>query len=102
MAAFETRGVKSFYLEFELDRSHFRRVMRGMRALALDGFNITGPYKEEVVGYLDGMTSEAKAIRAVNTVFRKGNRWIGANTDVDGFLTSLVGEGKFCPRGKKI
>ncbi len=55
----------------------------------LNGFNVTIPYKEKILPYLDKLQKNAKAIQAVNTVLVKNNKLIGYNTDVYGFLESL-------------
>ncbi len=101
-AAFTALDLKAYYLALELGPASFKKVMRGLDRLALDGFNVTVPYKETVLSHLDGLTPKAVAVGAVNTVFRKGKRWTGANTDVSGFLTTLQKEGKFRPRGKTV
>lgn len=101
-AAFRARGVKAFYLSLGLKPEEFHRLMRRMNLLLLDGFNVTVPYKRAVIPYLDALTPEARKVGAVNTVYRHGNRWIGANTDLQGFLDSLYREGRFSPRGKKV
>jgi len=101
-AAFQAVGLKAFYLPFEVSAPEFRRLMRGRRRLSLDGFNVTVPYKETVLPYLDGLNSSARAIGAVNTVVRKGGRWIGFNTDQDGFIRSLEEEARFRIRGKRV
>lgn len=99
-AAFEKRGVKAFYLALEMEKPDFRKTLRGLGKLALEGFNLTVPYKQEVIPFLDRVLPEAGAAGAVNTVFRKNGQWTGANTDVYGFLTSLRLDGKFSPKGK--
>lgn len=99
-AAFASCGIKAYYLALELRPSEFRKLMRKLPHLVLAGFNVTVPFKEEVIPYLDQLTSEAKAVGAVNTVFRKGKKWMGANTDVDGFVASLKKEARFNPKGK--
>jgi shikimate dehydrogenase len=101
-AAFAALGLKAYYLVLEMDLNRFRQVMRNLSRLVLDGFNVTVPYKKEVLPYLDDLTPEARAVGAVNTVFRRGKKWMGANTDVTGFLTSLRMEGSFQIPGKKI
>ncbi len=101
-AAFEASGIKAYYLVLELDRSHFHKLMKGISRLLLNGFNVTVPYKGEILPYLDGLSPEAKAVKAVNTVYRSGSRWVGTNTDIYGFLTSLRHDGRFNPRGKKV
>ena len=101
-AAFERTGWKAHYLAFEFGPKDFRKAMIGLSRFLIEGFNLTVPYKQTVMPYLDALTPEARAVGAVNTVFRRGRRWVGANTDGDGFLTSLQKEGKFVPRGKRI
>lgn len=56
---------------------------------ALEGLNVTIPYKQAVMTYLDELTDAAKAIGAVNCIRRNGKRLIGHNTDVLGFGRSL-------------
>jgi len=53
------------------------------------GFNITIPYKEAIIPYLDELSPAAKVIGAVNTVHIKGGRGYGHNTDVIGFGDTL-------------
>ncbi len=65
-------------------------VLDQIRSGALDGINITIPYKQAVLPYLDGLTSSAQAIGAVNTVYLKDGRLIGENTDAPGFWLDLV------------
>ncbi len=87
--AFDFYGLKSIYFAFERPRARFRYLMRNLKSLLLDGFNVTVPYKETVISYLDGLSREAKLIGAVNTVKKEGRRWVGYNTDSYGFLAGL-------------
>lgn len=61
----------------------------------LVGFNVTIPYKQQIIPFLDELSEEAAAIGAVNTVLVKqiGNQpyTIGYNTDIAGFRNSLGG-----------
>src|SRR3989338_4087619 len=97
--AFDRHKLKSIYFAFERPPARFRYLMRNLRSLLLYGFNVTVPYKWVVIDYLDRLNSEARAIRAVNTVKKENGRWVGYNTDCYGFLTSLRKEGRFNPRG---
>ena len=100
-AAFRKLSIKAFYLPFEVRREDFRRLMKKRARLLLDGFNVTVPYKEEALRWLDKVSPAARAIGAVNTAVRKGKRWYGFNTDSFGFITSLEKDGEFGPRGKR-
>ena len=56
-----------------------------------DGFNVTIPYKEKIINFLDSVDDNAKKIGAVNTIKIKDGRLVGYNTDYIGFLTSIDG-----------
>lgn len=53
------------------------------------GANITIPYKQPVIPFLDDLDSLAETLGAVNTLFKKDNKLLGTNTDVYGFKQSL-------------
>ena len=67
----------------------------------LSGFNITIPYKKEVIQYLDAVDPVAERIGAVNTVVKRGGKLFGYNTDYYGFSYMLNRAG-ISVRGKKI
>ena len=56
---------------------------------AFDGLNVTIPYKEAVIPFLDFLSAEAQAIGAVNTVVFNGGKTIGHNTDAHGFQQTI-------------
>lgn len=56
----------------------------------LEGFNVTLPYKRDVMRYLDGISDEAAAIGAVNCVKIEGGKLYGYNTDIMGLRNSMV------------
>ncbi len=53
------------------------------------GFNITIPYKVDIIPFLDAIDPQAQAIGAVNTVVIKDGHWTGYNTDGQGYVQSL-------------
>ena len=78
--------------EIGLDES-FSKVIDEIKEKNLNGFNVTVPYKQTIIPYLDEIDKEAEKIGAVNTVVNDNGRWIGYNTDGKGYLRSL--ESKF-------
>ena len=54
-----------------------------------DGFNVTIPYKKEIISYLDGLSLDAEKIGSVNTVVRKNGKLYGENTDLFGMEYAL-------------
>lgn len=59
------------------------------RDKGLHGLNITIPHKQTVIPYLDNLTSVARDIGAVNTIYLQESQLIGDNTDAPGFITDL-------------
>ena len=101
MAALKKKRIHGLYISFEIEPRRFQTVMKGLPLLPFNGFNVTVPYKEKVIPFLDALSPEAKIVGAVNTV--KGEKKLkGYNTDVYGFTRSLNEDLKFSPRGKRI
>jgi len=67
----------------------FEHAIQQLKKRHLDGFNITVPYKQHIMPYLDGVDPAAKRVGAVNTVLFKDDKWIGYNTDGWGYVRSL-------------
>ena len=103
-AAFKALGIPAVYKLFPVKESElddFFRKLRDPRS-PIFGLNVTVPYKEQVLRYLDNIVPLAQKIMAVNTiVINKERKLIGYNTDAPGFLSHLV-ELQFNTRGKKI
>ncbi|HEY6822641.1 MAG TPA: shikimate dehydrogenase, partial [Burkholderiales bacterium] len=60
-------------------------LVRAARIMDFAGLNVTYPCKQLVIPLLDALSEEARAIGAVNTVVRDGDRLIGHNTDGSGW-----------------
>lgn len=58
-----------------------------------DGFNVTIPYKKEIIPYLDGLDESADKIGAVNTVVKKHGKYYGYNTDISGMAYAFSRKG---------
>ena len=86
---FFKEGVKDCqYLNFELnDISTLRKLVQKND---IKGLNITIPYKEKVIPFLDEITRQADKIGAVNNIQIKGDKLIGHNTDILGFEQSIL------------
>ena len=55
----------------------------------MDGANITLPFKEKIIKFVDKLTDEAKEANSVNTIYLSNNSVVGHNTDIAGFYLSL-------------
>jgi len=88
-AAYEHHHINARYLNCDVAPEALGDAVRGARAMGWVGFNCSIPHKVAVIKHLDGVGSSAALIGAVNCVVRRGDRYIGENTDGQGFLTAL-------------
>lgn len=79
--------VDAVYNVFDLKQ--IDEVEKVFETEGLIGFNVTIPYKQEIIPFLDELSPQAKSIGAVNTVLIKDGKRIGHNTDCYGFHHSL-------------
>jgi len=86
---FEKKGLAYSYVNFDIDSvSQFPSILKENPELI--GLNVTIPYKESIIPYLDQLSPEAKSIGAVNTIKLLTNgKLIGYNTDYYGFQKSI-------------
>jgi shikimate dehydrogenase len=92
-AAFKALELPFRYLTIEVKPEDLGKAMEGLRAMNMKGINITMPHKTKVLQYLDVVAEDAKLMGAVNTIYRKGDKLYGENTDGKGFLLSLKNGG---------
>ncbi len=87
--AAEALGLNYSYNVFDIRAKDLPAALEGLRALGIVGVNVTIPYKERVVKYLDALSAEASEVQAVNTVLNQNGTLIGYNTDIYGFAEPL-------------
>ena len=87
-AGFHALSLPFQYKSFSIPEQNFEKEFHKLKKNAY-GFNITIPYKEKVIPFLDRLTPKAEQLQAVNTVFFENGTSIGENTDMDGFKQSL-------------
>lgn len=88
-SAFETTNTNGVYLAWEVDATELAETVANIRRYQMYGINLSMPYKEQVIPYLDQLSEEACLIGAVNTVVNREGTLIGYNTDGKGFFKSL-------------
>ncbi|MEZ0389344.1 MAG: shikimate dehydrogenase [Verrucomicrobium sp.] len=89
-AAFRHHGLHWIYVNMEVAPEDLADAVRGAKAQGYVGFNCSLPHKVEVIQHLDGLAESARLIGAVNCAVKRGDQWIGENTDGIGFLNSLL------------
>ena len=87
--AFEATHTNGVYLAWEVEATDLAETVANIRRYQMFGINLSMPYKEQVIPYLDQLSEEARLIGAVNTVVNREGTLIGYNTDGKGFFKSL-------------
>ncbi len=88
-AAIEHLGVDYIYIPFPVKPENLVIALNGFATIGVMGFNATIPHKQAIIPLLSDITTTAKLVGAVNTVWRTETGWKGTNTDVIGFVTPL-------------
>ena len=88
-SAFEATHTNGVYLAWEVEVTDLAETVANIRRYQMYGINLSMPYKEQVIPYLDQLSEEARLIGAVNTVVNREGTLIGYNTDGKGFFKSL-------------
>ena len=85
---FAREGIEADYRLYEIASAEDKAAIDTVREL--EGFNVTAPYKEAIIPYLDSLDETAHAVGAVNVVKSEGERWKGYNTDCTGCMEDLL------------
>ncbi|MFH5831858.1 shikimate dehydrogenase [Halalkalibaculum sp. DA3122] len=82
-------GMDLRYFAVDLDPSEFNGIAAHFNSNRFHGTNITVPYKEMFMDYVDEVEPLARDIGAINTIFKRDYRLVATNTDLYGFLKPL-------------
>lgn len=88
---FKKNNLKATYSLIEIEKKQIKDVISKIRAKELHGVNVTVPYKQDVIPYLDLLINDAKETSSVNTIYLNDkNKIVGENSDVYGFEHSFI------------
>ena len=99
--AFDYMKLPMEYLTIQVKQGDLKAAIEGLRAMNFTGINITMPHKIDVLQYLDYVADDAKIMGAVNTIYVKGGKLYGENTDGKGFMRNLQ-NGNVPTKGKNV
>lgn len=99
-AAFAALGLDKVYVALPVPPGMVPEALAGLRALGLEGANVTMPHKSAVADGVDELSDDARLLRAVNTVVVDGQRLAGHNTDAPGFDRFLRRDAGFDAQGR--
>ncbi len=81
--------INAVYDKVKLEETELKDFINKLRNEEIHGINVTVPFKNKVIKYLDKLTLEVETTNSVNTIYKNGNDLIGHNTDVAGFELGL-------------
>ncbi len=102
MSAIFTLGIDYVYMSFDILPDNLSYAVSQFKKEHIKGFNVTIPYKEAIMPYLDSIDEHAGRIRAVNTINNENGKLKGYNTDGIGYIKSLKEQTGFDPCGKHV
>ena len=81
--------INAVYDKIKLEESELKDFINKLRNEEIHGINVTVPFKNKVIKYLDKLSSEVETTDSVNTIYKSGVDIVGHNTDVAGFELGL-------------
>ena len=81
--------INAIYDKIKLEESELKGFINKLRNEEINGINVTVPFKNKVIKYLDKLSLEVETTESVNTIYKSGDDIIGHNTDVAGFELGL-------------
>ena len=94
-------GLDAIYEKKKLNDEDLENLIRNVKQGNINGVNVTVPFKNAIISYLDDLSNEAKKTHSVNTIYLKDQKVIGHNTDIEGFENAIQNI-KFDFKRKKI
>ena len=94
-------NINALYEKRLLEKNDVEKILSDVRASKFQGINVTVPFKNTVIPFLDQLSDTAQKTQSVNTIFKSQNKLVGDNTDVYGF-SEAIKLTNFNPVNKKI
>ena len=98
---FNKYNIEASYEKKLINSNSLKDLILDIKDKKIDGINVTVPFKNEVIPYLDELSLEAKTTQSVNTIYYDKNKIIGHNTDIVGFESSII-DTEYKMKNKKI
>lgn len=98
--AFDATGINGVYVAWDIPEEDLQESVQNVRRYDMFGINLSMPYKQVVIPFLDELNQAAQLIGAVNTVVNRQGQLIGYNTDGYGFFKALEKDDGFTVKDK--
>jgi len=89
---FKKNNIDAFYEKISPEQNELENIIKKIKTGEIYGMNITVPYKERVIPFLEDQSDLSRQTKSVNTIFNKKGKIYGDNTDVYGFEKSITNE----------
>ena len=87
---FHKNKINCEYKKLETTKSSIKKILNKVRKREIEGINVTVPFKNSVIKYLDILKGDALKTSSVNTVYLNKKKLVGDNTDVYGFYSGVL------------
>lgn len=94
-------NISGIYDKQKLNSSNLNELIIKIKNKEINGLNVTVPFKNEIISYLDTLSNEAKTTQSVNTIYLENDKVVGHNTDIDGFELAIKDK-DYDVKGKRI
>ena len=94
-------NISGIYDKQKLNSSNLNELIIKIKDKEINGLNVTVPFKNEIISYLDTLSNEAKTTQSVNTIYLENDKVVGHNTDIDGFELAIKDK-DYEVKGKRI
>ena len=86
---FNENNIDAIYEKKELFDHELKDLVENIRNDKILGANVTVPFKQKIIPFIDSLSELSKKTNSVNTIYKKNNLIIGDNTDIFGFVKSI-------------
>ncbi|MFW9873810.1 MAG: shikimate dehydrogenase [Candidatus Thorarchaeota archaeon] len=100
-AAINELNLNYIYLAFNIHPKNLKFAVKGFRTFNIKGINVTIPFKQKIIGYLDEIEPLAQKIGAINAIKNDNGYLIGKNIDGEGAMKAISDAG-YSISGKDI
>jgi len=99
---FNQFNINAIYVPILVNKGCLENAVNGLKAQNFIGFNVTVPYKKDIIKYLDDISNDALLMGAVNTVKNVNGKLKGYNTDAEGFVRDFKDGFNTNFKGKRV
>ena len=90
---FEKNNINAIYNKKQINEIDIKDIISELRNEKINGINVTVPFKQSIIPFVDELSVEANNAQSVNTIYKENNKVLGHNTDISGFELAIRGKG---------